>query len=838
MIGIDLGTTNSVAAIMDGPQPRVLENREARTQTRSVVGLKKRKGKGGESLTEVLVGDAAVDNWPLAPKDTVFSVKRLMGRGAADAEVQRVRSWALYDVVEPSEGTRDSVRVVMGGRQYSPVEISSLILKKVKDDAEFRLGEPVTHAVITVPAYFSQIQRDATRKAGVLAGLKVIKILDEPTAAAIAFGVQAPDDTPKTVLVYDLGGGTFDISVLMCAGNVFAPLNLEGDMWLGGDNFDQAVMDHVVEHVRRENGLDPRSNLRFMAELRRAAQALKERLSSAEAADLIVTGLLQDPEGNLVDVEMEFTRSELERLIAPLVVSHRRCGAGHPNLAGQAQCTVCGAGLERQPVLPGRALELTLKAIAHPSVGLPPEQVDVVLMAGNSTNVPLVQRSMEEVFGAQKVVRRLHPKHSVAMGAAIVAAWMGRQCVCQAPDPDDPSRECGHVNPDDVGRCARCGASMEAEAEPRAQGPGASPAAPALGNLGGIAPFSYGAQYAGDAFHVFVKKGDPFPTPSPQSQIFRTRLPRQRMVSIPIFGGDSLERASANEKQGEAFAVLPPDLPQGAVVRIKLWLDRDGVFELAAHLDDGTDLRPWVVKGEQDARAIEAIQEVDKALAAEGVQLQSMVVAKVEVARNRVFDRLRDHDFTGALEEARQARAQVEAAAAAPQETPEAAARSLLRWADFVLERYPWAFPATVIYRLQGLVSDLRGALGSGDPARTAAAYQALDSATAALPQVVDLLLRIRHTIANRVRPADPARAATLVRRVENLEEAFRAGASDAATQLDQLVSEVVAGAEGAAQAGGLRCSKGHSVPKGDRRCPQCGEDTWSLDAGSRGGGA
>ena len=443
MIGIDLGTTNSVAAIVDGPAPRVLDNKEARTQTRSVVGLKKPKARKAEEGGEILVGEIALDNWPFMPADTIISIKRLMGRGSADPEVQKVRERVLYQVVEPSGGTKDGVRVIMGGKQYSPIDVSAMILKKIKEDAEFRLGEEVSHAVITVPAYFSQIQREATRKAGLKAGMKVIKILDEPTAAAIAFGMDTGDGTPKTVLVYDLGGGTFDISVLMWAGNVFAPLNLEGDMWLGGDDLDQVLVDHALRHVREEYGVDPtnqpdQSDLRFLAELKKAAQAAKERLSSTRSVTLIVANLLMDDDKNLISVELDITREEFERMILPLVGSYKECVCGEPNHPTNSACAKCGKSLRASAVKEGKAVRLVHKAIRNAK--LSPEQIDYVLMAGNSTTVPLVQQVLEDLFGPEKILRKVHPKHSVAMGAAIVAAMIGNRVVCQAPDPSDSKR--------------------------------------------------------------------------------------------------------------------------------------------------------------------------------------------------------------------------------------------------------------------------------------------------------------------------------------------------------------------------------------------------------------
>jgi len=419
-IGIDFGTTNTVVAICDGSQTRVLDNREGRPETPSVVGLRRRKG-GGE---EILVGDMALANLPMAPEDTISSIKRLMGRGLADPEVQKVRTNYLYEVVEPADGTKDSVCVVMGGKQYSPVQISAMILKKVKEDAEFCLGEDVTDAVITVPAYFNQAQRAATRLAGEQAGLRVIKILDEPTAAAIGYRLDYEESTePKCILVYDLGGETFDVSLLMGADNIFRTLATEGDMWLGGDDFDQFLVDRVLMHIQNEYGIEARKNLRFMATLRREARQAKERLSFARSTEIIIPGGLPDESGNLIDVEMEITREHFEYLIRPLV---------------------------------DKTIMLAEKAISGYGI----HYIDHVLMTGNSTIVPLVQQAMEKNFGADKIMRTAHAKRVVAMGAARVAAVLYGKIVCQSPDRSDPSRECGHVNKQDAVNCEKCGAIL------------------------------------------------------------------------------------------------------------------------------------------------------------------------------------------------------------------------------------------------------------------------------------------------------------------------------------------------------------------------------------------
>jgi len=514
MIGIDLGTTNSVVAVMEGPRPKILDSREGRPLTRSVVSLKRRKGGSSAGEGEILVGDVAFDNWPTAPKDTIVSIKRLMGRGMADPEVQRAREWSVYAIVEPSRGTKDSVRVVMGGKEYSPVEISAMILKKLADDAEFKLGERPTHAVITVPAYFSFAQKAATRQAGEKAGLRVTKILDEPTAAAVAHGIESGDSQAKTILVYDFGGGTFDVSVLMMVGGVFAPLNLQGDMWLGGDDLDEVIVDKAVRYVQEEFGVDPTSNFRFMVALKKAAQAVKERLSAASSADLMVPGLLRSDDGDLIDVELEVTRDEFERMILPLVATYKECACGQANFPTDDRCAKCGASLQDSPVKDGKTVQIVRKALQN--ADLTSTEIDHVLMAGNSTIVPLVQQAMEEMFGGEKILRTIQPKQCVAVGAAIVAAGLGvSEWVCQAPDRSDPSGECGHTNKWDTEVCEKCGTRREVEREePEAEAREVVTGEIDIGGIqiGGVAPFHYGAEVAGDKFIIFVRKGDSVPT--------------------------------------------------------------------------------------------------------------------------------------------------------------------------------------------------------------------------------------------------------------------------------------------------------------------------------------
>ncbi|MDG4556816.1 MAG: Hsp70 family protein [Candidatus Contendobacter sp.] len=812
MVGIDLGTTNTVVAIIDGPRPRVLDSQEGKPQIRSAVSLKKRKGRKGEAGTEeVLVGDAAVDNWGMAPKDTVLSVKRLMGRAVTDPEVQRIRQWATYPVVEPKDGTRDSVRVVIGGKQYSPIDVSAMILRKVKESAEFRLGEPVTHAVITVPAYFSQIQRDATRKAGLKAGLKVIKILDEPTAAAVAFGVESPDEKPRTLVVYDLGGGTFDVSVLMLAGNVFAPLNLEGDMWLGGDDFDQKIIDHVLRYIKNEYDLDPSQDGRFMAELRKAAQTTKERLTAANSADLLLTGMLRDDDDNLLDIDLEITRKDFERMIIPLVGRYRECACGAANLREDNRCAQCGQPL-RSPERVGKSLQLVHAAIKNASLTV--DQVDYVLMAGNSTIVPLVQREMEAEFGVEKILRTIHPKHCVALGAAITARWAGDRVICQAPDPADPKRECGHVNDTDATACAACGARLDSNVDDESGEP--APAPPT-----GIAPYSYGTQTAGDKYNVFIQKGDPFPTESPKPQTFYTRIPGQRIVSIPVYGGDHTDKASANELQGQALALIPAALPQKTPVRIQLALDGDGVFQVEAWLEDGTRLNPWVVTGEADAKAIEELDRLNQRLIDPATRrLSPRVIAAAERGRDQVYERLQHHKFEEAIEDI----AKINEAMDNPADDPSEKAENLVRFAEFVVSQYGWLITdPNQIYSLNRIVEAVKKALNANDQRNLREQVNALDKATNDIPHAVKIFLWMKSTILSEVQPRDPRKAAGLLKEVEEVENALKGQDSRALGKLDELIGRIAKEGGGGQSAPQIDCPNGHKNNPLNTNCSVCG---------------
>ncbi len=368
IIGIDLGTTNSVVAVMEGNEPVVIANAEGGRTTPSVVGF----AKNGERL----VGQAAKRQAVTNSQNTVFSIKRFMGRFYD--EVNEEMKLVPYKVVK---GDNNTARVDVGGRIYSPPEISAMILQKMKQTAEDYLGTKVTDAVITVPAYFNDAQRQATKEAGEIAGLNVRRILNEPTAAALAYGLDKKHKDMK-VAVFDLGGGTFDISVLELGEGVFEVKSTNGDTHLGGDNFDQRLLDHIAEEFRKQEGVDLRKDPMALQRLREAAEKAKMELSQLMQTEVNLPFITATAEGPK-HLNMTITRAKFEQLVEDLV---QRC------------------------------LPPVQKALSD--AGLSPAQIDEVILVGGMTRVPRVQQLVKEIFGKEGH-KGVNPDEVVAVGAAI-----------------------------------------------------------------------------------------------------------------------------------------------------------------------------------------------------------------------------------------------------------------------------------------------------------------------------------------------------------------------------------------------------------------------------------
>ena len=372
VIGIDLGTTNSCVAIMDGAQPRVIENSEGARTTPSVVGF---------TDTERLVGQPAKRQAVTNPSNTVYAVKRLIGRRIGDAEVEKDKKLVPYAIVNGGNG---DAWVEVKGEKYSPAQISAVILQKMKETAESYLGETVTQAVITVPAYFNDAQRQATKDAGKIAGLEVLRIINEPTAAALAYGLDKKET--KTIAVYDLGGGTFDITILEIDDGLFEVKSTNGDTFLGGEDFDMRIVNYLAEEFKKEHGVDLTGDKMALQRLKEAAEKAKIELSSSQQTEINQPFISMDKNtGTPLHMVMKLTRAKLESLVGDLIKKSMK------------------------PV------EAALK-----DAGVSKADIDEVVLVGGMTRMPKVIETVKEFFGKEPH-KGVNPDEVVALGAAIQA---------------------------------------------------------------------------------------------------------------------------------------------------------------------------------------------------------------------------------------------------------------------------------------------------------------------------------------------------------------------------------------------------------------------------------
>jgi molecular chaperone DnaK len=376
IIGIDLGTTNSVVAIMEGGEPTVITSSEGGRLVPSVVAVNPKTG-------ERMVGQVARRQAIVNPENTIFSIKRFMGRKHSDAEVQHALELVPYQVSAAPNG---DVRVRMGGKDYSPPEISAMILAKLKADAEAYTGESITQAVITVPAYFNDSQRNATKDAGKIAGLEVLRIINEPTASSLAYGLDKKTD--QTIAVYDLGGGTFDISILDVGEGVFEVKATNGDTFLGGDDFDQKVIDWVADEFAREQGINLRNDRQALQRLKEACEKAKIELSSVMQTEINLPFITADASGPK-HLNIALTRAKLEQLTDDLV--QRSVGPCHQALK---------------------------------DANLQAANITEVILVGGMTRMPAVQEAVRKIFNREPH-KGVNPDEVVGVGAAIQAGVLG-----------------------------------------------------------------------------------------------------------------------------------------------------------------------------------------------------------------------------------------------------------------------------------------------------------------------------------------------------------------------------------------------------------------------------
>lgn len=517
IIGIDLGTTNSVAAYWRGKKPRVIDNEYA-SFTPSVVWLEK----GIERI-----GRDAKDRLELGSSNIIYSIKRFMGVDFDDSNAQTAMSRIPYSIRQAANG---EVEVLLDGAYYTPVQISAMILRQIKRDAEVKLGEEVTHAVITVPAYFGQRQKSATREAGQLAGLVVSRIINEPTAAALAFGVEEEIDEPQDVLVYDLGGGTFDVSILSIIDNNFDVLNIDGDRFLGGDDFDNLIVGELLNHLKREHRVefgDDSAGRSAKLRLKALAEKAKIDLSRQDETHIIGEALTQVG-GKPVNLNLNFTRAQFESLIKPQV---------------------------------DRSIEIVYGALEEAS--LKPDELDRVLLVGGSTRIPLIRQRLKTIFG-DKIQIDVDPMQCVALGAAVQTAFLSEEELAARPIEEMA------ITP----RYIQSPVIIEKADD-----------LPQITMQDMLSKFIGIETEQGDFIPV-VPKGTLYPTQDLFRQIFHLNRQGQQVYELPVYES---EREDNPREKWEWIGVvrndkLPPGLPKASDVMVEMSIDKDGILYVTSYL--------------------------------------------------------------------------------------------------------------------------------------------------------------------------------------------------------------------------------------------------------------
>lgn len=496
-IGIDLGTTNSASGIKK-VHVEIIPNSEGDTITPSCVCIKQNKITGIlNRLTGVgkqpkfVVGKHALEWIKQEPASTITAVKRLMGRSITNPEVQKLINDPrhAFIIASQSKGTDNSLVIRIGDKEYSPEEISSKILEKIREDAEKSLGDKVEYAVITVPAYFNDKQKHATRTAAALAGIKIQRLLSEPTAAAISFGVdQVNEDDAKTVLVFDFGGGTFDLSVLTISGGQFIEQGKGGNMWLGGEDIDRKLEEYVLQETAREYEIDdiagmiaeqaPGVKNRFLGELKAAVEQAKIKLSDEQEAYIELLGLLKDADGDLLDVDVVLTRETFEELIRPAVQT-----------------------------------SLTLVQKLLDDIHFSPDLIDNVLMVGGSSKIPCIIKAMEDMFGKEKVMLHDRPMLAVAEGAAILSHRLSDNYECPG---------CGRIVGQSDIICSHC--KFDLEKHTIDQG---------VFNIVHAAAHDYYVALDNGERYLFVEKNTPLPCE--QEEVFKLVGAYQKLIHMKFF---------------------------------------------------------------------------------------------------------------------------------------------------------------------------------------------------------------------------------------------------------------------------------------------------------------
>lgn len=574
-IGIDLGTTNSVVAFKDATVRVIATGPNNEDLCRSCVALDK--------SGSFIVGNAAYKNWRRYAPNIVVSVKRLMGVSFSDAQVQKMKSdkdMYPYGISKMSGGTNESVVVIMDGKEYTPEQISAQILRQLKEDASVKLGGDVTHAVITVPAYFNEKQKSATRKAAELAGLKVQRLLAEPTAAAISYGAdKMAADEDKNFLVYDFGGGTFDLSILVASGGNFIESGTGGDRWLGGDDIDRIVSEYVIAEAEKANNVDiheiidllpERKKFEFQGEFKNEVESAKKALSQSESATISVFDRLEDEDGNPIDIEVTLTRETFEDMIRPLV--------------------------QRSLDLIDELLEKT---------AFPVDVIDNILLVGGSSCIPLVRKMLCDKYGEDKILSSEKPMLAIAEGAAILSHSLGTESECP---------HCGQLVPIGVIECPHCHNLFAATPNVEPEDGGVQ--------VSITTKHKYYIQVSDDADNISYKEivDENLGLPYEVNHKFFTLVENQKIVGVQLY---SDAEGGKMEKLGTGFFTISENLPVHSELQFTFSLSEDEVMNDVKVRVPATGKTSNVVisRGSLDTHCLEQIAPIfDKVVADQSIR--------------------------------------------------------------------------------------------------------------------------------------------------------------------------------------------------------------------------
>jgi len=562
-IGIDLGTTNSVVAFKDATVRVIATGPNNEDLCRSCVAV--------DRSGSFIVGNTAYRNWRRYAPNIVVSAKRLMGASISDPQVQKMKAdkdMYPYGIAKMSGGTDESVVIIMNGKEYTPEQISAEILRQIKNDASIKLGEEVTHAVITVPAYFNEKQKTATRKAAELAGLKVQRLLAEPTAAAISYGAdKMAADEDKIFLVYDFGGGTFDLSILVASGGNFIESGTGGDRWLGGDDIDRLVSEYVLTEVGKTYSVDiheiidnlpDRKKSAFQGEFKNEIESAKKALSQADSATISIFDQLEDEDGNPIDIEVTLTRAKFENMIRPLV--------------------------QRTLDLIDELLEKT---------AYPIDTIDNILLVGGSSCIPLVRKMLCDKFGKDKILSSEKPMLAIAEGAAILSHSMGTEAECP---------HCGQLVAVGLTECPHCHQPLESVQK--------------------VSVEEGGVQVSITTKHKsFIELRDDADTPYYQEIIdentplpyevnhkFYTLVENQKIIGVQLF---SDAENDLKEKLGTGYFTISENLPVHSELQFTFSLTEDETMFVKVRVPaTGKTTNVVLSRGALDAHCLESISQI------------------------------------------------------------------------------------------------------------------------------------------------------------------------------------------------------------------------------------